>query len=204
MRNACSVLLAATLLLPGGAAVAERADRGKPLTVEADQPGRIDLANQFVVFNGNVVITKGTMVIRAAKVEVRETADGYHSAVATGAAGKPASFRQKRDVVEEYVEGEADKLEYDGRADSIRFVGNAAVRRLRGTAVADELSGSQVTWDNTSEVFSVAGGAVTPENPSGRVRAVLTPRPGSAAASAAAVEPPPALRSTPALGASRP
>jgi lipopolysaccharide export system protein LptA len=201
MRNARAALLAAALLLPGGAALAERADRGKPLTVEADQPGRIDLANQFVVFSGNVVITKGTMVIRAARVEVRETSDGYHSAVASGAGGKPASFRQKRDGVEEYVEGEADRLEYDGRADSIRFVGNASVRRLRGTAVADELSGSQVTWDSTGEVFSVAGGAVTPQNPSGRVRAVLTPRPGSAPAADA--EPPAVLRSTPALG-SRP
>lgn len=204
MRNAPALALVAALLLPGVVAHAERADRTKPLTVEADQPGRIDLANQFVVFNGNVVITKGTMVIRAAKVEVRETSDGYHAAVATGAPGRPATFRQKRDGVEEFVEGEADRLEYDGKADSIRFVGNATVRRLRGSAVADELAGSQVTWDNTSEVFSVAGGAVTPENPSGRVRAVLTPRPGSAAASAAASEPPPALRSTPSLGAQRP
>ena len=69
-----------------------------PLNVEADQPGRTDLAfNQHVVFNGNVVVTKGTMTIRAGRIEVRETPDGCHSAVASSArANKPATFRQKR------------------------------------------------------------------------------------------------------------
>ncbi len=194
MRNATlALLLTAALAAP---AVAERADRNKPLNVEADQPGRIDLANQFVVFNGNVVITKGTMSIRAARVEVRETPDGYHAAMAVGAPGKPATFRQKRDGVDEFIDGEADRLEYDGRADTIRFVGNAAVRRLRGSAVADELSGNLVSYDNTNEVFNVTGGAASPANPGGRVRAVLTPRQPAPAAS----EPLPGLKSTPALG----
>ena len=51
---------------------AEKADRFKPLNVEADLPGKIDLLNQHVVFNGNVVVTKGTMTIRASRIEVRE------------------------------------------------------------------------------------------------------------------------------------
>lgn len=170
-----------------GPARAEKADRFKPLNVEADQPGRIDLLNQYVVFNGNVVVTKGTMVIRAARIEVRESPDGYHSAVAIGSAGRPATFRQKRDGVDEYIEGEAERLEYDGKTDTIRFVTNASVRRLRGSAVADEISGNLVTYDSISEVFGVSGGAAaTPTNPSGRVRLVLTPREGTQAAIEAA------------------
>jgi lipopolysaccharide export system protein LptA len=181
-------------------ALAERADRTKPLNVESDQPGRIDLANQFVVFNGNVVVTKGTMVIRAGRIEVRESPDGYHSAVAIGSAGKPATFRQKRDGADETIEGEAERLEYDARADTIRFVGGASVRRLRGATVADELSGQIVAYDNTTEVFSISGGSATPSNPSGRVRAVLTPRPGTPAAAEAASAP---LVTSPALGERR-
>jgi lipopolysaccharide export system protein LptA len=181
-------------------ALAEKADRTKPLNVESDQPGRIDLANQFVVFNGNVVVTKGTMVIRAGRIEVRESPDGYHSAVAIGSAGKPATFRQKRDGADETIEGEAERLEYDARADTIRFVGGASVRRLRGATVADELSGQIVAYDNTTEVFSISGGSATPSNPSGRVRAVLTPRPGTAAAAEAASAP---LATSPALGERR-
>ena len=167
-------------------AYAEKADRFKPLNVEADLPGKIDLLNQFVVFNGNVVVTKGTMVIRASRIEVRETPDGYHTAVAIGSAAKPATFRQKRDGVDEYIEGEAERLEYDARTDTVRFVNRASVRRLRGATLADEISGNLVTYDSVSEVFSVSGGAMTPNNPSGRVRAVLTPKEGTAAAAAAA------------------
>ena len=200
-----ALLLGALVSLP---AQAEKADRFKPLNVEADQPGKIDLQNQFVVFNGNVVVSKGTMLIRAARIEVRETPGGYHTAVATGAPGKPATFRQKRDSVDEYIAGEAEKLEYDGKTDTIRFVTNAAVRRLRGATVADEIAGNLVTYDSTTEVFSVSGGAApTATNPGGRVRAVLTPREGSEAAaeaaSAAASTPTPTLRLSPTLGDKR-
>ena len=182
-----SVLLCALMSFGMPAAHAEKADRFKPLNVEADLPGKIDLLNQFVVFNGNVVVTKGTMTIRAARIEVRETADGYHTAVAIGAAVKPVTFRQKRDVADEFIEGEAERLEYDGKTDTIRFVNRASVRRLRGASVADEISGNLVTYDSISEVFSVSGGAApTATNPGGRVRAVLTPREGAAAAEAAA------------------
>ena len=195
-------------LLLGAAplARAEKADRFKPLNVEADLPGKIDLLKQFVVFNGNVVVTKGTMVIRAARIEVRETPDGYHTAVAIGSPGKPATFRQKRDGVDEFIEGEAERLEYDARTETVRFVTRASVRRLRGATVADEISGNLVTYDSLSEVFSVSGGATpTASNPNGRVRAVLTPREGTPAAAAAAsgaadATTAPSLKSSPALG----
>lgn len=201
-------ILAVLAALAAAPAFAEKADRFKPLNVEADQPGRIDLLNQHVVFNGNVVVTKGTMTIRAGRIEVRETPDGYHSAVAIGAANKPATFRQKRDGVDEWIEGEAERLEYDGKTDTIRFVTNAAVRRLRGSTVADEIAGNVVSYDSIAEVFSVSGGAAaTPANPGGRVRAVLTPREGSAAAAeaaaAAASEPTPPLKLSPALGSGK-
>jgi len=205
----CRTLFGSLALLVALAAAsparAERADRFKPLNVEADQPGHIDLLNQHVVFNGNVVVTKGTMTIRAARIEVRETPDGYHSAVAFGAANRPATFRQKRDGVDEHIEGEAERLEYDGKTDTIRFVTNAAVRRLRGSGVADEIAGNIVSYDSITEVFSVSGGAAsTPGNPSGRVRAVLTPREGSAAAAEAAAQaasqPLAPLRLSPSLG----
>lgn len=185
-RQLASAVVGA-LLLASPAARAEKADRFKPLNVEADLPGKIDLLNQIVVFNGNVVVTKGTMTIRAARIEVRETPDGYHTAVAIGAPAKLATFRQKRDGVDEYIEGEAERLEYDARNDTVRFVNRASVRRLRGATLADEIAGNLVTYDSISEVFSVSGGApATPSNPGGRVRAVLTPREGTAAAEAAA------------------
>ena len=200
-------ILVALLACAGAPVQAEKADRFKPLNVEADLPGKIDLLNQFVVFNGNVVVTKGTMTIRADRIEVRELPDGYHTAVAFGSPGRHATFRQKRDSPDEYIAGDAERLEYDGKSDVIRFVNNASVKRLRGSETSDEISGNLVTYDSGTEVFNVTGGApATAANPLGRVRAVLTPKEGSAAAAeaaraaSAAASAPVQLRTAPTLG----
>ncbi len=184
----CAAAAALALGLSAAPAHAERADRFKKLEVESNQPGKIDLLNQVVVFSGDVVVVKGTMSIRAQRIEVRETPDGYQIAIATGTPEQPARFRQKREGVNEFIEGEAAKLEYDSKADTVKFSGRAQVRRLRGEAVADEVSGGLITYDNTAELFTVAGGAgaATPTNPTGRVRAVLSPRQGTPAAAEAA------------------
>ena len=200
---ACSLMFGAA-----GVAHAERADRLQKINIAADQSGQIDLQKQTVVYSGNVVISRGTMQIRAAKVEVRQLPSGYYTAVAFGAPGAAATFRQKRDGVDEYIEGEAERLEYDGKTDTIRFVTNAAVRRLRGSTVADEIAGNVVSYDSIAEVFNVIGGAAaTPTNPGGRVRAVLTPREGTAAAAeaaaAAASQPAPPLKLSPSLGSGK-
>jgi lipopolysaccharide export system protein LptA len=180
-----ALCVAASLAAP---VQAEKADRSKPLNVAADRQGTFDLLKQVVVFNGNVIITKGTIVIKADRVEVREGPDGYRVAVAVGSTSHPATFRQKRDGVDEFIDGQADRLEYDERGDTVRFVNNAIVRRLRGATIGDEITGQQISYDNTTEVFSVTGGtpSTTAGSPGGRVRAVLTPREGTPAAAEAA------------------
>jgi lipopolysaccharide export system protein LptA len=175
------------LALAGASAEAGKADRSQPMVVEADRSGTVDLLNQALVYSGNVVISQGTMLLRAERVEMHELPDGYRTAHATGEPGKPATWRQSRDGVDEIVEGSADRIEFDSRADTMRFIGNGAVRRLRGGVVADEISGAKIVWDNAAEVFKVEGGASSAVNPRGRVRAVLSPRaapPGAAGAAA--------------------
>jgi lipopolysaccharide export system protein LptA len=173
-----------------GAALAAKADRSQPIVMEADRPGTLDYQRQVLVFNGNAVITQGTMVLRADRIEMREMPDGYRAASAIGLPGKPATWRQKRDgPADEVVEGSAERIEFDGKADTLRFVGNGAVRRLRGGSVVDEITGATIVWDNLAEVFKVEGGAVTPANPSGRVRVTLTPRAEAASAPPAAPAP---------------
>ncbi len=184
------------VLMHSSPALAERADRTKPMVVEADRPGTVDLQRQVVVFNGNVVISQGTMVLRADRVEMREMPDGFRAASAIGTATRQATWRQRRDGVgDEVVEGVADRIEFDAKADTLRFLGSGVVRRMRAGVVADEITGATIVWDNLAEVFRVEGGAPTAANPSGRVRVVLSPRvePASAAASGAA----PAASATP-------
>jgi lipopolysaccharide export system protein LptA len=182
----------AAAALPAGA---EKADRNKPMNVEADAL-RYDDLKQTSVFTGNVVVTKGSIVIRGAKLTVKQDPEGYQFGVVTADAGKKAYFRQKRDGVDEFIEGEADTIEYDGRGDRVKFIGRAEMRRLRGTTVSDETSGAVITYDNTNDQFTVEGGAVAgaaPSNPGGRVRATIAPR-SSASAPATPAAPPASLR----------
>jgi lipopolysaccharide export system protein LptA len=184
---ACLLALAA----PAGA---EKADRNKPMNVEADALKYDDL-RQTSVFTGRVVLTKGTILIRGAKVEVKQDPEGYQFGVVTAEPGKQAYYRQKRDGLDEYIEGEGQTIEYDGKSDKVKFIGKAEMRRLRGAQVNDEVTGSLITYDNTTDVFTVDGGPVagTPSNPGGRVRATLAPRPAASAAAASAA---PAASST--------
>ncbi|MDP2257228.1 MAG: lipopolysaccharide transport periplasmic protein LptA [Polaromonas sp.] len=183
-------------------AAAETADRDKPMNAEADAL-RYDDLKQSSVFTGNVVITKGTTIIRGERVDVNQDPEGYQQAVAIAAPGKLAFYRKKREGVDEYIEGEGERIEYDSRADNVKFIGRAVMRRYKGATLADETTGGLIVYNNITDVFTVDGGAQnrTAANPSGRVRAMLSPR---AAAPGAAVPPPagpaPSLRPSTTLG----
>lgn len=185
MIHRLSLLLLA--LVATGSAVAEKADRNKDFVITADRHGVIDGVVQRTELNGNVVLSKGSLLLRAEKVDLRETRDGFHQANASGAPGKPVSFRQNRDTPGESIDGVADQLEYDTRTDTVRFVGNAKVRRMRGTVVADEVTGAVIVYNNRTEVVTLEGGSASP-NPNGRVRIVIMPR-GPAAEGAASAPP---------------
>jgi lipopolysaccharide export system protein LptA len=195
-------LLPLALALALGPAQAEKADRSKPMNVEADAL-RYDDLKQTSVFTGKVVLTKGTILIRGARVDVRQDPDGYQYGVVTAEPGKLAFYRQKREGVDEFVEGEAEVIEYDGKADKVKFMKQAELRRFRGATLNDEMVGSLITYDNTSDVFTVDGGPASAA-PRGRVRAVLAPRPGASDASPGVPAQPPArLRPSVTLDGSR-
>ncbi len=199
-RFAATFLVVLGGLLATLPAWAERADRQKPMNIEADNL-RFDDLRQISVFTGNVVLTKGTLIIRGTKVEVRQDAQGYQFGVATAEPGKRAYYRQKRDGVDEFIEGEAEVIDYDGKADLVKFIRKADMRRFKGATVNDEMSGQLITYDNTRDVYTVDGRPTTPGGQATRVRAVLTPaaasQPPSPASSPSA---PAALKPSTSLG----
>lgn len=194
------IALAAVCL---GSAKAENADRNKPMNAEADAL-RYDDLKQTSVFTGNVVITKGSTIIRGGQVDVRQDPEGYQQAMVISSPGKLAFYRKKRDGLDEFIEGEAERIDYDSRLDVVKFTRNAVLRRYNGAVLADETTGSQINYDNKTDVFSVDGGAQnkTASNPTGRVRALLSPRIAASAAALPGVlsAPPAVLRASPALG----
>jgi len=129
-------------------------------------------------------VTRGSIIIKGARIEVRQDPQGYQFGVVTAAPGQRAFFRQKREAVDEFIEGQAQRIEYDSKADTVRFVGAAVLRRYKGTQLNDETQGAVITYNNVNDMFTVDGGVAnrTTANPSGRVRAMLTPVPRDGAA----------------------
>ena len=171
-------LLVALLLFCTSLCYAERADRDKPLHLESDQV-LIDDAKKISTFTGNVQLTQGTMLIRGDKIVVIQDKDGFkHGTVY----GNTANFLQKREGLDEYVEGNGERIEYDTRAEVIDFYVQARVKRG-----LDEVRGEHITYNIKTEIFQVdSGSASSVDTPPKRVRAVLQPKPkkGSTAPSA--------------------
>lgn len=198
------LLWMAALTIFGGAVQAETADRNKPMNVESDAL-RYDDLKQSSVFTGRVVLTKGTILIRGDRVDVHQDADGYQFGVVTAEHGKLAFFRQKREGLDEFIEGEGEVIEYNGRADTVKFIGKAQLRRYRRATLNDEMTGGVILYNNTTDVFSIDGAVAKASSgaPAGRVRAMLTPTPDASAKpanGAPSVLPIPVLRVTPAMG----
>ena len=169
------ILLLIALAACCPAALAERADKEQPTIIEADR-GVFDELKQVNVVSGRATLTRGTMRITGERMELRTAPDGYRSALVTAGPEAPATFRQRRDPtrpgVEEYVEGSAERIEWDEKTDSARFVGKAQWRRLENGVVRDEITGQVISYDAAASTYRIEGG----EQGSGRVRAVIAPR----------------------------
>jgi lipopolysaccharide export system protein LptA len=167
LRSSCVGYLLGTAL--AGPVLAERADRDRPVHLEADR-ATVQDANKLATFTGNVVLTQGTLVIRADKMTVKEDANGFQHATAFG---NLATFRQKRDGKDEYVEGWSERMEYDGKADKVQLFKKARLRRGQ-----DEVHGDYISYDAVNEFFQVngSGETSTQTHSEGRVRAVIQPK----------------------------
>ena len=182
MKHFYAPLLMLALAAQAPLALAEKADRDQPMNIEADMLRHSD-QGQVSIFTGRVVLTKGSIAMRGAMLEARQDPQGNQYGILTAEPGKRAYFRQKRDGVDEIIEGEAERIEYDGKADTVRFIRRAELRRFRGATLGDEITGSVIVYDNKTDAFSVDGvpNAANGKEPSGpgRVRAMLTPRPAA-------------------------
>ena len=170
-RSACRglalVALAAAFAAP---ALAEKADRNKPIHLEADRV-TVDDAKQIATFTGNVVLTQGTLIMRGDRMEVRQDKQGFQRGTMWG---KLAYFRQKREGFDELIEGWAERIEYDGRADKVQMYNRAMLRRGQ-----DEVRGSYISYDANTEFFQVDGAAKSASGKPGdsRVRVIIQPKP---------------------------
>jgi lipopolysaccharide export system protein LptA len=193
-----ALALAAVLAMPH-AARAERADREKPINIESDRMTADD-PKQTAVFEGRVILTQGTTQLRADKLTVRQDKAGNQWATAIG---KPATFRTKRDNVDEWIDGEALRIEYDSGAELVELFERARLNRDK-----DVIRGNYISYHQRTEVMVVQDSKEGPSrsvagqpNP-GRVTAVFQPKPkapapGAPAGAAPGTESGPAIQLQP-------
>ncbi len=186
------VILALCISLMAWPCFAEKADRDKPMQIEADSM-RHDEAKLLTQFTGKVLATKGTLILRAARMEVQQDSQGRQVAKLWAAPNERVFFRQKREGLNEFTEGEAEEVTYDNQADIVTLMRRAEVRILRGTEVANQLQGHTILFNNTTEVVTVDG--QPSQSAERRVRATLVPRAKTADTTPPAMSP--TLRTSP-------
>jgi lipopolysaccharide export system protein LptA len=177
MKQRARAALHGTLLLVGtlaaivaAPACAEKADREKPINFSAEQPAEVDFEKRIGTLKGNVVITQGTMTIRADRIDFKQNADNSLSATATG---NPVSFRQKKDDSDEYYEGYAQRAVYDGQKQLLELFDRALLKQG-----SDEIRSNYVSYNSATGIFKAEGRPDAPgvEGPGDRVRGVFQPR----------------------------
>jgi lipopolysaccharide export system protein LptA len=196
-RSANSAALLGLLFLAwSGLLHAENADRNKPIHLESDRVF-IDDVKQVSVFEGKVQFTQGTLSIQAEKIVVTQDSQGYKHCTATG---KTASFRQKHEGTDDYVEGYGERIEYDTRAETVDFYGQARVRREQ-----DDVHGDHIAYSTRTEVFQVSGDPDNIDGPNkGRVHAVIQPRSKEPAGASPSKDAPLAIQPSPTLSKPKP
>ena len=176
-------------------ASAEKADAGKRAVIDYGTL-LVDEVAQVTIVTGNIIVTKGTLVLRAEKAVIKQSPEEDMQVTLTTVPGKMASFRQKRDGGPDmWVEGEAQRIEYDERTAVVKLFGSAHIRQLEGSTMTDEIKSEFISYDSMREVFTARNDASGASKPGqGRGQLIIAPRKPRAAPAAA---PAPAPAGTP-------
>ena len=169
--NLILIFIHTILLLSSPIALSEEADRDKAIEIESDTM-TVDDAKSISIYKGDVIMTQGTLTIKASELTVREDSQGFQHSTATG---KPTTFKQKRDGIDEYIEGRAQRIEYDGHMDKVHLYIKASVQRGNDTVFGD-----YIMYDTNAEFAQALSGTTKDENGNsvkkGRTRVIIKPK----------------------------
>ena len=144
-----------------------------PSQLEADRI-TVDDVNKVHVLEGRVILTKGTMQLKAEKLVVTQNADGFPERRRHRRGQWPGTTSASAAMAAmAIVEGEAERIEYDDRSERTDSVQPRLVeeRQRRGHAA----SSSAMTRGLKTTPSLIAAAARLPGS-DGRVRAVIQPR----------------------------
>ena len=176
IRQCLGYTLMAISLFRASDTVAEQADRTKPVEVEADV-ANVDQTNRIKTLEGNAILTQGSMRLTAERIVIKEDEAGYTTAQIFGGPNGQVAFRQKREGTTDFMEGSADRAEFDDQADTIKLLSRARLK-----SGGDELKGEYIYYNSATEVMEArkslpdSKGAALPGGNSGRVKITIQPK----------------------------
>ncbi len=171
-----SSLILGVLLLVNPCARAEKADAAKPISMDADASVYDDI-KQTTTSTGNVIVMRGTLLMKAGKMILKTDPAGYQFATLLPGPSGFTTFRQKRDGGDFWVDGRAERIEYDNKTDVVKLFSKANLKRLEGSKTTDEMEGEFISYDSRTDLFTVNNTADGNSKPgAGRIKVVIQPR----------------------------
>ncbi len=167
-------IISLCMLTTGWDANALESDKNKPTTIDANQM-TYNEKSSVNVFTGNVLLTRGSLVIRGDKLTLTEAKDGTQHAKVEGS---PARFKQQRDSAnpadELLINGTGNVIEFDGTKSVVTLTGQASIQKSTNGQLTESITGSKITYEQNTEFLNVVGNP----NSSGktRVQAVIKPK----------------------------
>ena len=158
----------------GNISLAEKADRDKPIEIESDTM-TVDDTKNISTYQGDVILTQGTLIIKADELIVREDNQGFQHSTSIG---NPTTFKQKREGVEEFIEGIGQRIDYDGHMDKVHIYKDAIVKRGD-----DIVMGDYIVYDANAEIAQAMSNNLKIKNnddgslsKKGRTKAIINPK----------------------------
>lgn len=150
------------MVLASSSAFALKGDVNQPINIISDNQS-LDMEKSVVTFTDNVVITQGSIIIKANKVVITRPAEKSGKKETVEAFGTPVTFHQQLDNGTP-VDGKANKVHYDLGNEFLTLTNNAELKQLDS-----KINGSVITYDVKKQQLKANG------NGKSRVKTVLIP-----------------------------
>lgn len=150
------------MVLASSSAFALKDDVNQPINIVSDNQS-LDMEKSVVTFTDNVVITQGSIIIKANKVVITRPAEKSGKKETVEAFGTPVTFHQQLDNGTP-IDGKANKVHYDLGNEFLTLTKNAELKQLDS-----KINGSVITYDVKKQQLKANG------NGKSRVTTVLIP-----------------------------
>ncbi|MCK5716943.1 MAG: lipopolysaccharide transport periplasmic protein LptA [Thiomargarita sp.] len=161
-------LLLLSLLLLSSNIYALTTDREQPIRIEADS-ATLDNIKMRVVYQGNVIVSQGSIRLNANKVTLTYTAKQEISKVI--AVGKPASFQQRLDNGED-IKATAKKMEYNAPKNILLLQQNAELTKGKKGIITSSSKAPHIMYDTQRGIIKANKG----KNDTGRIIMTFKPQ----------------------------